>query len=215
ALELTDAHIGAVEQARALNAFVKETPDHARDMARASDARLAKGEGGPLEGIPLGIKDLFCTKNVRTTAGSRILGEFTPTYESTVSANLWRDGAVMLGKLNNDEFAMGSSNETSCFGPVVSPWRQKGSNTPLVPGGSSGGSAAAVAAHLCLGAAGTDTGGSIRQPAAFTGTVGMKPTYGRCSRFGIVALASSLDQAGPFGRSVRDCAILLPCMPGH
>src|SRR5690242_20600301 len=159
ALELTDAHIGAVEAARALNAFVKETPEHAREMARASDARLQKGEGGPLEGIPLGIKDLFCTKDVRTTACSRILDDFTPTYESTVSANLWRDGAVMLGKLNNDEFAMGSSNETSCFGPVVNPWRRRGANEGLVPGGSSGGSAAAVAARLCLGATATDTGG--------------------------------------------------------
>jgi len=225
AAELTDAHVGAVEAARALNAFVQETPDHARAMARASDARLAKGEGGPLEGIPLGIKDLFCTKGVRTTACSRILDGFTPTYESTVSANLWRDGAIMLGKLNNDEFAMGSSNETSCFGPVVNPWRRKGSNVGaamsgkiegahLVPGGSSGGSASAVAAHLCLGATATDTGGSIRQPAAFTGTVGIKPTYGRCSRWGIVAFASSLDQAGPIARTVRDCAILLGAMAG-
>src|SRR5213080_956887 len=226
ALELTEAHIDAVEGARALNAFVKETPDHARDMARASDARLAKGEGGSLEGIPLGIKDLFCTKGVRTTASSRILDEFTPAYESTVTANLWRDGAVMLGKLNNDEFAMGSSNETSCFGPVVNPWRRKGSNVGagpggqiegahLVPGGSSGGSAAAVAAQLCLGATGTDTGGSIRQPASFAGIVGIKPTYGRCSRWGIVAFASSLDQAGPLARTVRDAAILLTSMAGH
>src|SRR6476659_6385888 len=226
ALELTDAHIGAVEAARALNAFVKETPEQAREMARASDARLANGEGGPLEGIPLGIKDLFCTKGTRTTAGSRILGEFTPTYESTVSANLWRDGAVMLGKLNNDEFAMGSSNETSCFGPVVNPWRRKGANVGaapsgqiegahLVPGGSSGGSAAAVAANLCLGATATDTGGSIRQPAAFTATVGVKPTYGRCSRWGIVAFASSLDQAGPIARTNRDSAILMRSMAGH
>src|SRR4029079_12887042 len=187
--------------------------------------RLAKGEGGPLEGIPLGIKDLFATKGVRTTACSRILDEFIPTYESTVTTNLWRDGAVMLGKLNNDEFAMGSSNETSCFGPVVNPWRRRGSNVGagaggqiegahLVPGGSSGGSAAAVAARLCLGATATDTGGSIRQPAAFTGTVGLKPTYGRCSRWGIVAFASSLDQAGPFTRSVRDAAILLRSMAG-
>jgi len=225
ATELTDAHIGAVEAARALNAFVKETPEHARDMARASDARLAKAEGGPLEGIPLGIKDLFCTKGTRTTAGSRILDDFTPTYESTVTANLWRDGAVMLGKLNNDEFAMGSSNETSCFGPVVNPWRRRGSNVGaaggqiegafLVPGGSSGGSAAAVAAGLCLGATATDTGGSIRQPAAFTGTVGLKPTYGRCSRWGIVAFASSLDQAGPIARTVRDTAMLMRSMAGH
>src|SRR4051812_34776499 len=215
ALELTDAHIAAVEQARALNAFVKETPDHARAMARASDARLARGEGGPLEGIPLAIKDLFCTKDVRTTACSHILDSFVPTYESTITAQLWRDGAVMLGKTNNDEFAMGSSNETSCFGPAVSPWRRTGANTQLVPGGSSGGSAAAVAARLCLGATGTDTGGSIRQPAAFTGTVGMKPTYGRCTRWGVVAFASSLDQAGPFARTVRDCAILLRSMAGH
>src|SRR5712672_2775846 len=215
ALELTDAHLSAIEAARALNAFVMETPDQARAMARAVDARIAKGEGGPLAGIPLGIKDLFATKDVRTTACSKILGNFVPTYESTITAQLWRDGAVMLGKLNNDEFAMGSSNETSFFGPVISPWRRKGANTPLVPGGSSGGSAAAVAAGLCLGATGTDTGGSIRQPAAFTGTVGIKPTYGRCSRWGIVAYASSLDQAGPFGRTVGDCAILLRAMAGH
>ncbi len=177
--------------------------------------RLRSGDPRPLEGLALGIKDMFATKDVRTTAGSRILGNFQPSYESTVSANLWRDGAVMLGKLNNDEFAMGSSNETSYFGPVVSPWRRKQANTPLVPGGSSGGSAAAVAANLCLGATGTDTGGSIRQPAAFTGIVGIKPTYGRCSRWGIVAFASSLDQAGPFGRTVRDAAILLRSMAGH
>src|SRR3954470_14565933 len=212
AAELTDAHVRAVEQARALNAYILETPDQARAMAKASDARLARGEGGPLEGIPLGIKDLFCTKDVRTTACSKILENFVPTYDSTVTANLWRDGAVMLGKLNNDEFAMGSSNETSFFGPVQSPWRREGSNTPLVPGGSSGGSATAVAARLCLGSTGTDTGGSIRQPAAFTGIVGIKPTYGRCSRWGIVAFASSLDQAGPFARSVRDAAILLRSM---
>src|SRR6478672_9520005 len=189
ALELTDAHIGAVEAARALNAYVRETPDQARAMARASDARLARGEGGPLEGLPLGIKDLFCTRDTRTTACSKILDDFIPTYESTVTANLWRDGAVMLGKLNNDEFAMGSSNETSRFGPVVNPWRRRGSNTRLVPGGSSGGSSAAVAARLCMGATATDTGGSIRQPAAVTGTVGIKPTYGRCSRWGIIAYA--------------------------
>ncbi len=215
AIELTDAHLGAVERARALNAFVWETPEQARDMARAADARLAKGEGGPLEGLPLGIKDLFCTAGVRTTACSHILENFVPTYESTVTANLWRDGAVLLGKLNNDEFAMGSSNETSYFGPVVSPWRRRGGDAKLVPGGSSGGSAAAVAANLCVGATGTDTGGSIRQPAAFCGIVGLKPTYGRCSRWGIVAFASSLDQAGPFARTVRDCAILLRSMAGH
>src|ERR1700753_576470 len=166
-LELTDAHLAAMEAARALNAFVLETPEQARAMARDADGRIAKGEGGLLNGIPLGIKDLFATKGVRTTASSKILGNFVPTYESTVTANLWRDGAVMLGKLNNDEFAMGSSNETSHFGPVVSPWRRNGSDSKLVPGGSSGGSAAAVAANLCLGAPGTDTGGSIRQPAAF------------------------------------------------
>src|SRR5262247_1190379 len=214
-LELTDAHLKAIEAARSLNAFVLETPDQARAMARESDGRIAKGEGGPLAGIPLGIKDLFATKGVRTTACSKILGDFVPTYESTVTSQLWRDGAVMLGKLNNDEFAMGSSNETSVFGPTISPWRRKGANTPLVPGGSSGGSAAAVAAGLCLGATGTDTGGSIRQPAAFTGIVGIKPTYGRCSRWGIVAYASSLDQAGPLARTVRDCAILLTSMAGH
>src|ERR1700710_1632895 len=214
-LELTDAHLTAIGAARALNAFVLETPDQARAMAREIDARIAKGEGGPLAGIPLGIKDLFATKGVRTTACSKILGNFVPAYESTVTAQLWRDGAVMLGKLNNDEFAMGSSNETSAFGPVVSPWRRQGSETKLVPGGSSGGSAAAVAAGLCLGATATDTGGSIRQPAAFTGTVGMKPTYGRCSRWGIVAFASSLDQAGPIARTVRDASILMRSMAGH
>ncbi len=225
AAELTRAHLDAMAAARALNAYVLETPEIAIAMAEASDARLARGEGGALEGLPLGIKDLFCTKGVRTTAGSRILGDFTPGYESTVTSQLWSDGAVMLGKLNNDEFAMGSSNETSAFGPVVSPWRRDGSNVHagggevagahLVPGGSSGGSAAAVSARLCLGATATDTGGSIRQPAAFTGTVGIKPTYGRCSRWGIVAFASSLDQAGPIARTVRDCAILLGSMAGH
>jgi aspartyl-tRNA(Asn)/glutamyl-tRNA(Gln) amidotransferase subunit A len=215
ATELADAHLAAIEKARALNAFVLETPDRAKTMARASDARLAKGEGGPLEGVPLGIKDLFCTADVRTTACSHILENFIPTYESTVTTNLWRDGALLLGKLNNDEFAMGSSNETSYFGPVVSPWRRRGSDAKLVPGGSSGGSAAAVAANLCVGSTGTDTGGSIRQPAAFCGIVGLKPTYGRCSRWGIVAFASSLDQAGPFARTVRDCAVLLRSMAGH
>src|ERR1700681_2997226 len=214
-LELTDAHLAAIEAARVLNAFVMETPDQARSMAREADAKIARGEGGPLAGIPLGIKDLFATKDVRTTAGSKILGNFVPTYESTITSQLWRDGAVMLGKLNNDEFAMGSWNETSCFGAVLSPWRRNGADTSLVPGGSSGGSAAAVAANLCLGATGTDTGGSIRQPAAFTGIAGIKPTYGRCSRWGIVAFASSLDQAGPFARTVRDCAMLLRSMGGH
>ena len=215
ATELTDAHIAAVEKARALNAYVLETPDHAHERAKQSDAKIASGDAGPLEGIPIGVKDLFCTRDVRTTACSKILGNFIPPYESTVTSQLWRDGAVMLGKTNNDEFAMGSSNETSAFGAVVSPWRRNGSNTPLVPGGSSGGSASAVAARLCLAATGTDTGGSIRQPAAFTGIVGIKPTYGRCSRWGIVAFASSLDQAGPFTRTVRDNAILLRSMAGH
>jgi aspartyl-tRNA(Asn)/glutamyl-tRNA(Gln) amidotransferase subunit A len=215
ATELAEAHLAAVEQARALNAFVMETPERARAMARASDARLAKGEGGPLEGLPLAIKDLFCTEGVRTTACSHILDNFVPPYESTVTSKLWRAGAVLIGKTNADEFAMGSSNETSYYGPVVSPWRRRGAQTKLVPGGSSGGSAAAVAARVCVGAIGTDTGGSIRQPAAFCGVVGLKPTYGRCSRWGIVAFASSLDQAGPFGRTIGDCAILLRAMAGH
>jgi aspartyl-tRNA(Asn)/glutamyl-tRNA(Gln) amidotransferase subunit A len=226
AAELADAHLAAIEKARSLNAYVLETPERANAMAKAADARIARGAAGPLEGIPLAIKDMFCTQGVRTTACSHILDNFVPTYESTVTAQLWRDGAVMLGKLNNDEFAMGSSNETSCFGPVVNPWRRRGSNVGasaggqiegahLVPGGSSGGSAAAVAARLCLGATATDTGGSIRQPAAFTGTVGLKPTYGRCSRWGIVAFASSLDQAGPIARTVRDTAMLMRSMAGH
>ena len=215
ALQLTDAYLKAMDGGRVLNAYVLETPEQARAMAKAADDALARGEAGPLTGIPLGIKDLFATEGVRTTACSKILGEFKPPYESTVTTQLWRDGAVLLGKLNNDEFAMGSSNETSCFGPVINPWRREGSKTKLVPGGSSGGSAAAVAANLCLGATATDTGGSIRQPAAFTGTVGVKPTYGRCSRWGIVAFASSLDQAGPIARTVRDAAILLRSMAGH
>jgi aspartyl-tRNA(Asn)/glutamyl-tRNA(Gln) amidotransferase subunit A len=213
--EITQAHIDAVAASKSLNAYVLETPQRALEMAKAADARIAKGEAGPLEGAPLGIKDLFCTEGYRTTAASKILGDFKPTYESTVTSQLWRDGAVMLGKLNLDEFAMGSTNETSAFGPVSNPWRATGSNQTLVPGGSSGGSAAAVAADLCLGATATDTGGSIRQPAAFTGTVGIKPTYGRCSRWGIVAFASSLDQAGPIAKTVEDCAILLRSMSGH
>ncbi len=207
--ELTGAFVKAVADARPLNAFVTETPDKALDMAAASDARIAAGTARALEGLPLAIKDLFCTKGVKTTAGSKILGNFVPPYESTVSQNLWDAGAVMLGKTNMDEFAMGSSNETSAFGPVFNPWRARNSNANLVPGGSSGGSAAAVSGNLCLAATGTDTGGSIRQPAAVTGTVGLKPTYGRCSRWGIVAFASSLDQAGPMTRTVRDAAILL------
>ena len=212
-LELTEAFIGNIEAANSkLNAYVAVTADKAREMAKASDKKLAKGEGGALEGIPLGIKDLFATEGVHTQACSHILDGFKPPYESTVTSNLWADGAVMLGKLNMDEFAMGSSNETSYYGPVKNPWRAKGSNRDLVPGGSSGGSASAVAAHLCAAATASDTGGSIRQPAAFTGTVGIKPTYGRCSRWGMVAFASSLDQAGPIARDVRDAAILLKSM---
>ncbi len=216
ARELTEAHLAAIEAANpALNAYILPTPEKALDMAKASDARLAKGKGLPLDGLPIGIKDLFCTRDVRSTACSAILGDFSPVYESTVTQNLWDAGAVMLGKLNMDEFAMGSSNETSHFEPCINPWRAKGSEKPLVPGGSSGGSAAAVAAHLALAATGTDTGGSIRQPAALTGTVGIKPTYGRCSRWGIVAFASSLDQAGPITRTVRDAAIMLRHMASH
>jgi aspartyl-tRNA(Asn)/glutamyl-tRNA(Gln) amidotransferase subunit A len=207
--ELTEAFLKRMAQARVLNAYVLETPEIALKMADAADARIAKGEAGPLEGLPLGIKDLYATKGVRTTACSNILSNFVPPYESTVTQNLWNAGAVMLGKLNMDEFAMGSSTETSCWGPTISPWRANGSDAKIVPGGSSGGSAAAIAAHLCLAATGTDTGGSIRQPAAVTGICGIKPTYGRCSRWGIVAYASSLDQAGPMGRDVRDCAVLL------
>ncbi|TIN74307.1 MAG: aspartyl/glutamyl-tRNA amidotransferase subunit A, partial [Mesorhizobium sp.] len=214
ATEITEAYLGAIERANpALNAYVAVTGDKARYMAKASDARLVKGEGGALEGIPLGIKDLFGTEGVHTQACSHVLDGFKPRYESTVTSNLWADGAVMLGKLNMDEFAMGSSNETSYYGPVINPWRRSRLDTAeLVPGGSSGGSATAVSAFLCAGATATDTGGSIRQPAAFTGTVGIKPTYGRCSRWGIVAFASSLDQAGPIARDVRDAAILLQSM---
>ena len=215
ATELTDAHLAAIEKGRALNAYVTETPEAARAGAKEADARLKSGEARPLEGLPLAVKDMFCTRGARTTACSHILDNFEPTYESTVTSQLWRDGAVMLGKTNNDEFAMGSSNESSHFGPVISPWRRRRANSTMVTGGSSGGSAAAVAGGLALGATGTDTGGSIRQPAAFTGIVGIKPTYGRCSRWGIVAFASSLDQAGPFARSVRDTAILLHSMAGH
>ncbi len=212
AVELTESYIAAIEKAKILNAYVAETPEQARAMAKASDARLAKNQGRALEGIPLGIKDLFATKGVHTQACSHILDGFKPGYESTVTQNLWDAGAVMLGKLNMDEFAMGSSNETSYYGPVTNPWRRKNSNASLVPGGSSGGSATAVAAHICAAATATDTGGSIRQPAAFTGTVGIKPTYGRVSRWGIVAFASSLDQAGPITRDVRDAAIMLKAM---
>jgi aspartyl-tRNA(Asn)/glutamyl-tRNA(Gln) amidotransferase subunit A len=214
AREVADTYLAAMEKHRGLNAFILETPDVAHAQAAASDARLAKGEAGALEGVPLGIKDLFCTKDVQTTAGSHILEGFKPPYESTVSQNLFDAGAVMLGKLNLDEFAMGSANITSYFGPVKNPWKRK-DGMDLVPGGSSGGSAASVAAHIVAGATGTDTGGSIRQPASFTGIVGIKPTYGRCSRWGIVAFASSLDQAGPMTRDVRDAAIMLGAMAGH
>jgi len=213
--ELTDAHIAAMEKHRHLNAFITETPDRARAMADASDKRRREGKTGAMEGLPIGIKDLFCTEGVLTTAGSHILDGFKPTYESTVTTNLWRAGAVMLGKLNLDEFAMGSSNLTSYYGAVENPWKRNGDAAKLVPGGSSGGSAASVSARLALAATGTDTGGSIRQPAAFCGIVGLKPTYGRCSRWGIVAFASSLDQAGPMTRSVEDAAIMLGAMAGH
>lgn len=212
--EVTASYLYAIEKAQSLNAYVAVTADQALDMAEKSDERLAKGEGGALEGVPLGIKDLFCTKGVHSQAASHILDGFKPEYESTVTQNLWNDGAVMLGKLNMDEFAMGSSNETSYYGPVINPWRAEGDNKDLVPGGSSGGSASAVAGWLCAGATATDTGGSIRQPAAFTGTVGIKPTYGRCSRWGVVAFASSLDQAGPIARTVEDCAHLMTSMAG-
>jgi aspartyl-tRNA(Asn)/glutamyl-tRNA(Gln) amidotransferase subunit A len=212
AAELTEDYIKAVESARGLNAYIVETPDQARAMAKASDLRIKAGTAGALEGIPLGIKDLFATRGVHTQACSHILDGFKPTYESTVTSNLWKEGAVMLGKLNMDEFAMGSSNETSYYGPVTNPWRRQNSDASLVPGGSSGGSASAVAAHICAAATATETGGSIRQPAAFTGTVGIKPTYGRVSRWGVVAFASSLDQAGPIARDVRDAAIMLKAM---
>ena len=211
---LTEECLAEIEAADALRAFVHKTPERALDQAKAAEARLAAGDAPALCGIPLGIKDLFCTRGVPSQAASRILEGFRPEYESTVTAQLWEAGAVMLGKLNMDEFAMGSSNETSCYGNAVNPWRGPG-NASLTPGGSSGGSASAVAADLCLGATGTDTGGSIRQPAAFVGITGLKPTYGRCSRWGIVAFASSLDQAGPMAKSVRDCAIMLGAMAGH
>jgi len=216
AREVAESYNAAVAAARALNAYTVETPDDALACAEAADkARAAGEELAPLLGIPLGIKDLFATRGVDTTAGSRILKDFRPPYESTVTANLRKAGAGMLGKLNMDEFAMGSSNETSAYGPVISPWRRRdGSNAAITPGGSSGGSAAAVAASIAPGVTGTDTGGSIRQPAAFTGITGIKPTYGRCSRWGIVSFASSLDQAGPMARTVRDCAILMEAMAG-
>jgi len=211
ALEIAEGFNAAVAASKLLNAYTVETPDDALAAAEAADSGRSTG---PLAGIPLGIKDLFATRGVNTTAGSQILKDFKPPYESTVTANLRKAGAGMLGKLNMDEFAMGSSNETSTYGPVISPWRRKGSNVGLTPGGSSGGSAAAVAARIAPGVTGTDTGGSIRQPAAFVGICGIKPTYGRCSRWGIVSFASSLDQAGPMAKTVRDCAILLEAMAG-
>lgn len=217
AVELTEAYIAAVAKTRPLNAFITETPEIAREQAKASDARRAAGKAGLLDGMPIGVKDLYCTKGVLTTAASHILDGFKPTYESTVTQKLFDAGAVMLGKLNLDEFAMGSSNITSHYGPVISPWSGADpANAPvkLVPGGSSGGSAAALAAHAVIAATGTDTGGSIRQPASFTGTVGLKPTYGRCSRWGIIAYASSLDQAGPMTRDVTDAALMLRTMAG-
>ena len=212
--ELTGAYLAAIEETGALNNYVAVTADKAMEMAEASQARIKAGEAGLIEGIPVGVKDLFCTAGVASTACSKILEGFTPTYESTVTANLWREGGVMLGKINCDEFAMGSANETSAFGPAVNPW-QAADGADLVPGGSSGGSASAVAARSALLATGTDTGGSIRQPAAFCGVVGMKPTYGRCSRWGIVAFASSLDQAGPFSRTVADNALMMQAMASH
>ncbi|NBO19321.1 MAG: Asp-tRNA(Asn)/Glu-tRNA(Gln) amidotransferase subunit GatA, partial [Proteobacteria bacterium] len=216
AVELAEAHLAAIEKTNAhYNSFITITRDHAMQMAKAADAKLAKGQGGLIEGVPVGVKDLFCTKDVLTTAASHILDGFKPPYESTVTSKCWEQGGVMLGKLNLDEFAMGSANITSYYGPVKSPWKKKGSDAPLVPGGSSGGSASAVAANLCPVALGTDTGGSIRQPASFCGITGIKPTYGRCSRWGIVAFASSLDQAGPLARNVRDAAIMLNVMCGH
>ncbi|MCA3479496.1 MAG: Asp-tRNA(Asn)/Glu-tRNA(Gln) amidotransferase subunit GatA, partial [Rhodobacter sp.] len=215
AVDLTMACLTAMDAADSLNAFVHKTPEIALAQARAADARLAAGAAPDLCGIPLGIKDLFCTRGVASQAASNILRGFRPEYESTVTSQLFAAGAVMLGKLNMDEFAMGSSNETSCYGDAVNPWRRAGDDTALTPGGSSGGSASAVAADLCLAATGTDTGGSIRQPAAFTGIVGIKPTYGRVSRWGIIAFASSLDQAGPMTKTVRDAALLLGTMAGH
>ena len=212
ARELTQSYVTAMETATELNAYIVDTPEQAFSMADAADARLKDGTAKAMTGIPLAIKDLFCTRDVHSCSASHILNGFQPQYESTVTQNLWDDGAVMLGKVNMDEFAMGSSNETSYYGPVRNPWKASGSEKELVPGGSSGGSSAAVAAEIAVAATGTDTGGSIRQPAAFTGTVGLKPTYGRCSRWGIIAFASSLDQAGPITRTVRDAAIMLESM---
>jgi aspartyl-tRNA(Asn)/glutamyl-tRNA(Gln) amidotransferase subunit A len=213
--ELVTDHIDMMESSRSLNAFITETAEIALKSADSSDEKISKNTSGPLEGLPIGVKDMFCTKGVLTTASSKMLSNFIPPYESTVTNNLWDNGAILLGKLNNDEFAMGSSNETSFYGPVINPWIKNNDKSPLVPGGSSGGSAASVAAHIGVGSLGTDTGGSIRQPAAFTGSVGLKPTYGRCSRWGIIAFASSLDQAGPITRNVKDNSILLESMCSH
>ena len=215
AVELTQAHLDSMEKNRNLNAFNLETPELALEMAKASDDRRASGNAKALDGIPVGIKDLFCVEGVRTTACSKILDGFIPNYESFVTRQMKDDGCVFLGKLALDEFAMGSSNTTSCFGNVINPWKRTGDDTDLVPGGSSGGSAAAVSARMCMAATGTDTGGSIRQPASFCGITGIKPTYGRCSRWGVIAFASSLDQAGVFARNVEDCAIMLKSMAGH
>ncbi|MGH1376575.1 MAG: Asp-tRNA(Asn)/Glu-tRNA(Gln) amidotransferase subunit GatA [Alphaproteobacteria bacterium] len=215
AVELTQAHIDAMAEHKDLNAYITETPELALEQAKSSDKRRASGDAGTLDGIPLAIKDLFCTNNVQTTAASRILKGFIPQYESTVTQKLFDDGAIMLGKTNLDEFAMGSSNTTSHYGNVINPWKRDNDNADLTPGGSSGGSAAAVAARICLGATGTDTGGSIRQPASFCGITGIKPTYGRCSRWGTVAFASSLDQAGTFARTVKDNALMLQSMSGY
>jgi aspartyl-tRNA(Asn)/glutamyl-tRNA(Gln) amidotransferase subunit A len=215
AVELTQACLDAADSGKVLNAVVHPTPEIALDQAAAADARIALGDAPSMCGIPLGIKDLFCTKGVASQAASGILEGFKPEYESTITTQLFNSGAVMIGKLNMDEFAMGSSNETSVYGNVINPWRRGNEDTDLTPGGSSGGSASAVAADFCLAATGTDTGGSIRQPAAFVGITGLKPTYGRCSRWGVVAFASSLDQAGPMTKSVRDAAIMLEAMAGH
>ncbi len=214
-VELTDAHIKAAEAAKQLNCFITDTFEQARSQAKDSDAKYTKGNNGILEGIPVAMKDLYCTEGIRTTAASKILDNFIPPYESNVSANMLRDGAITIGKSNLDQFAMGSANITSAYGNVISPWKRNGDDADLVPGGSSGGSAAAVAARIVLGSTGTDTGGSIRQPAAFCGVAGIKPTYGRCSRFGIIAFASSLDQAGPMARTVEDCSIMLESMAGY
>ncbi len=216
ATELVQAFLGAIKKHSHLNAFITLDEDGAINQAKQSDLNIQSGKKRPLEGIPLAMKDLFCSKGVRTTAGSKILENFIPPYESGISERLINDGAIVLGKTNMDEFAMGSANITSYFGNVINPWVEVGNEEkPLVPGGSSGGSATAVAGHLCLGATGSDTGGSIRQPASFCGIVGLKPTYGRCSRWGMIAFASSLDQAGPLTKSVNDCAIMLNSMSGY